>query len=187
MRGVASGMSVISASVVRIMPAIDGRVLHRRAGHLGRVDDALGHHVAILVGQHVVADAGVLLLRAPCGAPPRPRPSHPGRRWSRSGASALRARGAGCSRRSRRRPSACRPSSAGSAFSSATPPPGDDALFHRGAGGAQGVLDAVLLLLQLGLGRGADLDHRHAAGQLRQALLQLLLVVVAGGLRRSAP
>ena len=44
----------------------------------------------------------------------------------------------------------------------------------------QGVLDAVLLLLQLGLGRGADLDDGHAAGQLGQALLQLLAVVVGG-------
>ena len=38
-----------------------------------------------------------------------------------------------------------------------------------------------LLLLQLGLGSGADLDNRNAAGQLGQALLQLLAVVVAGG------
>jgi hypothetical protein len=36
----------------------------------------------------------------------------------------------------------------------------------------------VLLLLELGLGRRADLDHRHAAGQLGQPLLQLLAVEV---------
>ena len=57
---------------------------------------------------------------------------------------------------------------------------GDDAFFDRRAGRAQRVLDAVLLLLQLGLGRGADLDHRHAAGQLGQPLLQLLAVEVGG-------
>ncbi len=57
---------------------------------------------------------------------------------------------------------------------------GDDAFFHRGAGGAQGVLEAVLLLFQLGLGGGADFDFGHAAGELGQALLQLLAVV--GGL-----
>ncbi len=39
----------------------------------------------------------------------------------------------------------------------------------------------MLLLLQLHLGGGADLDHRHAAGQLRQPLLELLAVVVGVG------
>ena len=43
---------------------------------------------------------------------------------------------------------------------------------------ANGVLDAVLALLELDLGRGADLDDRNTAGELRQALLQLLAVVV---------
>src|SRR5690606_16527394 len=57
----------------------------------------------------------------------------------------------------------------------------DHALFDRSAGGVQGVFDAGLLFLHLNLGRGADLDHRHAAGQLGHALLQLLAVVVGGG------
>ena len=57
---------------------------------------------------------------------------------------------------------------------------GDDALFDGRARGAQGVLDAVLLFLQLGLGGCADADDGHAAGQLGQPLLQLLAVVVAG-------
>ena len=55
---------------------------------------------------------------------------------------------------------------------------GDDALLDRRLGGADGVLDAVLALLELDLGGRADLDHRNAAGQLGQALLQLLAVVV---------
>ena len=59
---------------------------------------------------------------------------------------------------------------------------GHDAFLNGGAGGGQGVLNAVLLLLQLDLGGGADLDHGDAAGQLGQALLQLLVVVVGGGL-----
>ena len=46
----------------------------------------------------------------------------------------------------------------------------------------QGVLDAGLLLLHLGLGGRADLDHGDAAGQLGQPLLELLAVVVGGGL-----
>ena len=41
-----------------------------------------------------------------------------------------------------------------------------------------GVLDQVLLLLDLDLGGAADPDHRHAAGQLGHPLLQLLAVVV---------
>ena len=59
---------------------------------------------------------------------------------------------------------------------------GNDAFFEGRAGGRQRVLDAVLLLFELDLGAGADLDDGHAAGQLGQALLELLAVVVAGGL-----
>jgi hypothetical protein len=55
---------------------------------------------------------------------------------------------------------------------------GDDALLDGSLGVANGVLDAVLALLELDLGGRADLDHRNAAGQLGQALLQLLAVVV---------
>src|SRR5579859_6624867 len=46
----------------------------------------------------------------------------------------------------------------------------------------QCILDAGLLLLQLDLGRRANLDDGYAATELGQALLQLLFVVVAGGL-----
>ncbi len=46
----------------------------------------------------------------------------------------------------------------------------------------QRVFNASLLLLQLGLGRRADLDDGNAAHQLGQPLLQLFLVVVGGGL-----
>ena len=59
---------------------------------------------------------------------------------------------------------------------------GDDALLDRRAGGREGVLDAVLLLLELDLGRRADLDDGDAAGELGEALLELLAVVVRGGL-----
>ena len=55
---------------------------------------------------------------------------------------------------------------------------GDDALFDGRTRRRDGVLDAVLLLLQLDLGGRADLDDRHAAGQLGQPLLQLLVVPV---------
>ena len=44
-----------------------------------------------------------------------------------------------------------------------------------------GVFDAMLFLLHLYLGGGADVNLGHAAGQLGQPFLQLLPVVVAGG------
>ena len=58
---------------------------------------------------------------------------------------------------------------------------GDDAFLDGRAGRGEGVLEAVLLLFQLGLGRRADLDDGHAAGELGQPLLQLLAVVVGVG------
>src|SRR5262249_36757847 len=54
----------------------------------------------------------------------------------------------------------------------------DDALFDGSAGGVHGVLNASLLLLQLGFGGCADLDYGNAANELGKALLELLLVVV---------
>ena len=59
---------------------------------------------------------------------------------------------------------------------------GDNAFFHGCASRMHRVFDAGLLFLHFGFGRSADFDHRHAADQLRQPLLQLLAVVVAGGL-----
>ena len=62
---------------------------------------------------------------------------------------------------------------------------GDDALLDGRLRVANGVLDAVLALLELDLGGRADLDDRNAAGQLGQALLQLLAVVVGVATSRS--
>src|ERR1700722_12461318 len=42
-------------------------------------------------------------------------------------------------------------------------PPGDDALLDGGPGRGEGVLDTVLLLLELHLGGGADFDHGRSA------------------------
>src|SRR5205823_442700 len=55
-----------------------------------------------------------------------------------------------------------------------------DALFHGRAGRVKGVFDAGLLLLHLGLRRRADLHDRDAADELREALLELLAIVVGG-------
>jgi len=59
---------------------------------------------------------------------------------------------------------------------------GDDAFFDGCAGRVQCVLNAGLLLLHLGLGCGTHVDDGNAASQLGEALLELLAVVVAGGL-----
>src|SRR5690606_18785142 len=58
---------------------------------------------------------------------------------------------------------------------------GDDAFLDGRAGGREGVLEAVLLLLELRLGGRADADHGDAAGELGQALLELLARVVGVG------
>src|SRR6476659_1878236 len=58
---------------------------------------------------------------------------------------------------------------------------GEDAFFDGRAGCVQRVFDAGLLLLHLALGRGADVDLRHTAGQLREPFFELLTIVVARG------
>ena len=42
------------------------------------------------------------------------------------------------------------------------------------------VIDAILTLLNLDLGRTTDTDHRYAAGKLCQPLLQFLATIVGG-------
>src|SRR4029077_13549323 len=58
---------------------------------------------------------------------------------------------------------------------------GDHALLDAGPGRREGVLDPVLLLLELDLRRGADLQDGDPTGQLGEALLELLTVEVRGG------
>src|SRR5690606_14166371 len=56
-----------------------------------------------------------------------------------------------------------------------------DAFLDGGAGRVERVVDAVLALLDLHFGGAADADHGDAAGQLGQALLELVAVRVRGG------
>src|SRR5712671_178605 len=58
---------------------------------------------------------------------------------------------------------------------------GDDTFLDSRAGGVHGVLDTRLLFLQFGFGGCADFDDGNAADQLGKALLELFLVVIAGG------
>ena len=111
----------------------------------------------------------------------RRRPRSP-----RSGAAAPRARGARCRRRTAARPRRLSLSSAVEAADERHAAAGDDALLDGRAGRVQRVLDARLLLLHLDLGRRADVDDGDAADELREALLELLAVVVARSSPRSA-
>ena len=54
----------------------------------------------------------------------------------------------------------------------------DDALLHRGSRRVQGILHPKLRFLHLGLRCRADTDHRDAARELREPLLELFLVEV---------
>ena len=157
-------------------------VLQRGAGHLGRVQDAHFDHVAVGVVGGVEA---VVALAVQHGVDHHARLRH--RRCatiSRSGASmALQHQLdagvlVGVVALDRRRQPAWR--------AAAPRRRRHDAFFHGSAGGVQRVFDAGLLFLHFDFGGGTDLDHRNAAGQLGHALLQLLAVVVARSLPRSA-
>src|ERR1044072_4581952 len=159
-----------------------GRVLARRARHLRRVDDARFNEVFERLGGRVVA-VGLLLGLAHLLDDDRAlfagvlhdlaerlfeRAADDGHANLLVGVALALLVGAELVERLRRthqRDTAAR----------------DDALFDGRARGVHGVLDATLLLLQLGLGRRADADDRDAADELRQTLLQLLAVVVRGG------
>src|SRR5438270_3241394 len=58
----------------------------------------------------------------------------------------------------------------------------DDSLFYGRARRVHRVFHAGFLFLPFGFGCGADFDHGYATDQLRQPLLQLLAVVIAGSL-----
>src|SRR5207244_2417034 len=58
----------------------------------------------------------------------------------------------------------------------------NDALLDCRLGGVNGVLDAVLPLLDLDLRRAADTNDGNAPRELGETLLELLTVVIRGGL-----
>src|SRR5712671_1058618 len=154
-----------------------GRVLDRRTHDLGRVDDALLDEIAVFAGLRVEAvivrlvlddladDDGAVLARVD-----RDLARRPGQRLAHDldagllvvvlGAQALELLGG---------------TEQGDAATR------HDAFFHGRTGRMHRVINAVLALLDFDLGRAADADHRDAAGELGQTLLQLLTVVVRGG------
>src|SRR5437016_3085939 len=152
-------------------------ILQRHPLDLGRVDDPRLHHVDVLHALRVVAAVRRRLAlhllddHAPLGTrvlddladrlPERPR-HHPGAHFL----VALGHYPVDSLGRAQQRHAAAR----------------DDALLDGRSRRIQRVLDARLLLLHRRLGGRPDLDHRHAAGQLRQPFLQLLAVIVRRGL-----
>lgn len=58
---------------------------------------------------------------------------------------------------------------------------GEDTLLNGSASGVERVHNTVLLLTDLNLGGTANLDDGNTTGQLRETLLQLLLLVLGGG------
>src|SRR5580704_2272600 len=148
------------------------RVLHRRAGYLDRVDNAVRDQVAVLTGRRVVAVThgelgdgrndhaalGARVLRDP-----------PGRRLERV-ANHLYAG----------RLVALLPqvTEVGRDVHQRAAAAGNNALLDRGPGSGDRVLEAVLLLLQLHLGLRARPEHAHATRQLGVPFLQLLAIPV---------
>src|SRR6267142_2601686 len=154
-----------------------GCVLDRRTHDLGRVDDALGDQVDVFARLRVEA-VGVLILledladddRAVLARVDRDLARRPGERLADDldagllvvvrGLDALELLGG---------------TEQGDAAAR------HDAFFNRCTGRMHRVINAILALLDFDLGRAADADHRDAACELGQTLLQLLTVVVRGG------
>src|SRR5688572_22719086 len=147
-------------------------VLQRRAGDLGRVDDAGRDQVHVLAGGGVEAPAGVRvahLLRDDAALEAGVDRDLLQRRLERDAHDVGTGRLVTLELELVERGRGLRESDATT---------GDDALLDGGLGVAHRVLDAVLALLELDLGGRARLDDGDAAGELREALLELLAVVV---------
>src|SRR4051812_5894015 len=152
------------------------RVLQREARDLRRVEDALFQHVAVLAGAGVVAVRALARLdgvQDDRGVFARVLDDLTQRLFDRARQDANADRLVFVRtfelleglQRADQRDAAAR----------------DHAFFNGGTGRVQRVFDAGLLLFHLDLGGSADLDHGNAAGELRNTLLELLLVVVRRG------
>src|SRR5882672_966530 len=152
------------------------RVLQRVAGDLGGIENTHRHHVAVLAGLGVVAEVALAFAHL-VDDHTRLIPRVAGdlaHRLLEGAHDDFHAGGlvlvVGLHFRNR---------VAGAKQRHATA--GNDSFLDGRTGRVQRVFDAGLLLLHLDFGRGTYLDHRDTAGQLRHALLQLFLIVVAGG------
>src|SRR6267143_303519 len=154
-----------------------GRVLDRHTHDLGRVDDALGDQVDVFAGLGVEAIGVLILLEdlADDDGTVLARVDRDLAGWIRQrltddldagllvvvlGAKPLEVLGG-----TQQSDAAAR----------------HDAFFNRSTGRMHRVINAILALPHFDFGRAADADHRDAARELGQTLLQLLTVVVRGG------
>ena len=171
--GAFSGLSAMTTSVVRNRAGDRRCVLQRRAGDLGRVDDAGLDHVLVLTGGRVeaVTDLEVAHLLDHDAAL---EAGVDGDLLERCLQRDLHDVGAGLLVRVQVE----LVERGGRRLQERDATTGDDALLDGGLRVAHCVLDAVLALLELDLGRRAGLDDGDAAGQLGEALLELLAVVV---------
>src|SRR4051794_6357701 len=152
-------------------------VLDRRANHLGRVDDALRDQVDVFAGLRVEAVRILILLedladdhRTVLACVDRDLASGPGKRLADDfdagllvvvlGPDLLQLLGG------------AQQGDAAARY---------DAFFNSRTGRVHRVIHAILALLHFDFGRAADADHRDAACELGQTLLELLTVVVRGG------
>src|SRR5690349_5783891 len=152
-------------------------ILQRRAHHLGRIDHALLDEVAVLAGRSVEAEGIIVLvddlahdhgavLASILGNLPRghlksaPYDAHADLLVVVRGVELVENFLAADERHAAA---------------------GQNALLDRRAGCVQSIVDAILLLLHFHLGHATDLDDRDAARELGQPLLQLLAIIVGGG------
>src|SRR3981081_2154529 len=151
-------------------------VLDRHTNPLGRVDDALRDQVAVFAGLGVEA-VGILLLLKDLADDHRAIFAGVDDDLSRRHAEALADnRDAGLLVVVRGREALELLGGAQQGDAAAR----HDAFFNRRTGRMHRVINAVLALLDLDLGRATDADHRDAAGELGQRLLHRLAVVVRG-------
>src|SRR6266699_1670563 len=158
-----------------------GSILQGRARYLCRVDDTALDHILVLVGEHVVAVVLVLVLflgaahtfgdhRAVASAVDCKLAQ-----WLLQGAAqdSHTRRGVSFEMQAIQRFDSIQQGHATAGYHT---------LFDACASSGKRILNTRLTVFQFNLGASADLNKRYAAGQLRQALLELLTIIVAGRL-----
>src|SRR5262249_26410687 len=152
------------------------RVLQGRAHDLGRVDDALGHQVAVVAGLRVIAVRVLVLLhdladhdRAVCARVDRDLARRGLQRLADDFDTVPLVLVFGTK--------TLEPVDSAQQCS---PAARQDAFLDRGTGRVHRVIDAILALLHLDLGGPTDANYRNAARELGKPLLQLLAIVVGG-------
>src|ERR1700716_2965896 len=156
-------------------------VLQRRADHLGRIDDTGHHQVLVFAGRHIepfiaaalldFLDDQSAFLAGVVSQLARRKLKCAANDLHTNGLIAFQFEGIECLLGAK----VC------------NTPAGKDTLLNGCAGRMQGILHASLLLLHLGLGRGADIDYGDTTGELSQTLLQFFAIIVRSGFLDLTP